>query len=103
MCSSDLIKNFHSDSCGARWICVATASVAGKEFVRVPAGQFEAIKVEVQHTWTARYPNAESGARTLTVWYSPHTRRAVKFSSRGSARSSLHSDFDLELESYKLN
>jgi len=97
------IKNFHSDSCGARWICVATASVSGKEFVRVPAGQFEAIKVEVQHTWTARYPNAESGTRVLSIWYSPQTKRAVKFSGRGTGRSSIHADFDLELESYSLN
>jgi len=70
----------------------------------VPAGEFEAIKVEVQQTWTARSSqNAGGGARTLTIWYSPQTRRAVKFSSRAQGGYAVQSDFDLVLESYFLN
>ena len=97
------VKNLDRDSCGAVWICSVSAMMVGKELVRVPAGEFEAVKVEVQHSWTARYPAAQSGGRTLTVWYSPQTKRAVKFSSRGSGGSSNHRDFDLELVSYWLN
>ena len=97
------IRDPNADFCGADWICSMSGSVTGKELVRVPAGQFEAIRVEVQHAWTARYPNAESAARTLTIWYSPQTKRAVKFSSRAAGSSSVHADFDLELESYFLN
>ena len=89
--------------CGAQWICSISGTVKGKDWVRVPAGEFETIRVEVQHAWTGRAQNAESAARTLTIWYSPQTKRAVKFSSRGTGRSAAHADFDLELESYSLN
>lgn len=102
------IENLDPDFCSPRWICSITARVVGKEMVRVPTGEFDAIKVEVQHAWMevqhawmARTQGG--GARTLTIWYSPETKRAVKVSSRGSFSLHLQSDFDLELASYRLN
>jgi hypothetical protein len=99
------VQNLDSHSCGPQWLCSTSARVAGREIVRVPAGEFEAIKLEVNQAWTPRgtghaYP---SGARTLTIWYSPQTKRAVKFSSRGSAGAHFKTDFDLDLEDYNLN
>lgn len=98
------IENLDPDLCSSLWICSITGRVVGKEIVRVPAGEFEAIKVEVQHAWTTRSQGAaDSGGRTLTIWYSPQTKRAVKFSSHGSRSAYFESEFDLELESYQLN
>jgi hypothetical protein len=96
---SEGIESLDALSCGGNWVCTTSARVAGRELVRVPAGEFEAIKVEVQQAWLSR--NAwPGGARTLTVWYSPQTRRAVKFSSRGTAGAHIKTEFDLELEDY---
>ena len=64
------IKNLDPAFCDYRWICSTTASVTGKELVRVPAGEFEAVKVEVRQTWTPRSSqSAGGGARTLSIWY----------------------------------
>jgi hypothetical protein len=98
------IQDLDSHSCGARWLCFTSARVAGREVVRVPAGEFEAIKLEVNQAWSRGTANAyPSGARTLTIWYSPQTKRAVKFSSRGTAGAHFMTNFDLELEDYNLN
>ena len=95
------IENLDPSSCAPQWLCSMSARVAGKELVRVPAGEFEATRVEVQQAWSARAPNAAKpyGSRTLTVWYSPLAKRAVKFSSRGT-EGHITTDFELELESY---
>jgi hypothetical protein len=97
------IENLDPQFCDVKWICSATARVVGQERVHVPAGEFQTIKVEVEHAWTGRFQNVESGWRTLTVWYSPQTKRAVKFSSRGNRSAHIESEFDLELEEYRLN
>lgn len=86
--------------CPANKVCSTRAWVVGKERVSVPAGEFEASKVTVEHAWTPRGPSGDSGAKTLTMWYSPLVNRAVKFSSRGTRSEYFESDFDLELESY---
>ena len=71
-------------------ICNSRIRVLGVETVEVPAGRFEATKVEVEHTWG----RAGLFRRTMTAWYVPAVRRAVKFSST--------SGLDLELVSYEL-
>jgi hypothetical protein len=87
-----------------RWMCMQKARVVGREPVRVPAGEFDTVKVEVEQSWTARSVNAyPNGGRTLTVWYSPQAKRAVKFSSRGTRGAHFKTEFDLELEDYRLN
>lgn len=94
------IENLDPEICGVR-ACSVTGRVVGPEVVRVPAGEFQAIKVEIEQGWIGR--GMEVGGRTLTIWYSLETKRAVKFSSRGSQSRYIESEFDLELESYKLN
>ena len=47
-------------------------TVAGAESVTVPAGTFEAFKLEVT--------SAEGGPGATTVWVDKQTRRVVKFS-----------------------
>jgi hypothetical protein len=97
------VHRFDPETCNVSWFCAATAEVAARETVRVPAGEFEAVKVIVRESWSPRgMANAwPSGARTLTVWYADGVQRAVKFSSRGSRGAHIKTDFDLELQSYE--
>lgn len=97
------IKTSADRSCGGRERCEVTGRVAGREIVRVPAGEFEAVKVTVHQAW--RNPSAFQGGtsdarRELTGWYAPKAKRFVKFSSRTKMGSTP--DFDLELTSYQL-
>jgi hypothetical protein len=45
-----------------------------------------------------------NGGRTLTIWYAPEVKRAVKFSSRPTVGDvpPVETNFDLELVSYQL-
>jgi len=97
--------------CSGRYACDASARAIGQESVQVPAGTFTAVKVEVSHEW--RPSGGASGAaaiagllggRTLTVWYVPELKRAVKFSSRLTVGDvpPVDSTFDLELVSYQV-
>ena len=55
------------------------AKVVGVERIRVPAGEFEALKVEVvsnTHRLSVNY-NCD-GAVTLLFWYAPYIKRTVK-------------------------
>jgi len=95
--------------CGGQTTCDAKARVVGREVVKVPAGTFEAIKVTVDHGWrgwreTQTISGASPGGRQLHIWYAPAVKRAVKFSSRltGRGGSGAVGNFDLELESYKV-
>jgi hypothetical protein len=100
------------EPCGKSYRCDATARVAGKEAVIVPAGQFEAIKVIVEQQWApfsafstlGSSASDMNGGRTLTVWYSPEVKRAVKYSSRliSGVTPPMDANFDLELISYQL-
>ena len=96
--------------CSGQTTCDAKARVVGREVVKVPAGTFEAIKVTVDHGWrgwreTQTISGASPGGRQLHIWYAPAVKRAVKFSSRltGRGASAAVGNFDLELESYKLD
>jgi hypothetical protein len=97
--------------CSGRYACDASARVLGQESVQVPAGTFTAVKVAVSHEW--RPSGSGSGAaaiagfmggRTLTVWYVPELKRAVKMESRVTVGDAppVESDFDLELVGYQV-
>jgi hypothetical protein len=98
-------------ACRATYGCNAKARTAGLETVTVPAGKFEAIKVIVDHSW---YPTSAAvvqtgaqmwGERTLTVWYAPQLKRAIKFESvpKFGQLPPIDPEFTLELVSYQLN
>jgi hypothetical protein len=97
--------------CGAEYICQASARVVGTETITVPAGTFNTIRVQIQHSWQGAQHGGHpahaaqlTGSRRMTVWYALEAKRAVKFSSRleFGGVPPVESDFDLELVSYKL-
>jgi hypothetical protein len=100
-------------ACGTNYRCEASARVAGRETIAVPAGRFETIKVVIEHQWTPFTAFSTTGSsaadmtggRELTVWYSPQVKRAVKYSSRlvAGAVPPVEANFDLELTDYKVN
>lgn len=93
-------------TCNAGWTCSVRGRVVGRDRVQVPAGVFDATKVEIVQTWLAppiSYSPGENVSRTITVWYAPEVKRAVKFSGRGGPSRAVDTEFDLELVSYRLN
>jgi hypothetical protein len=47
--------------------------------VQVPAGTFEATRIEITQSWTSpsqTNDRGESVQRTLSVWYAPEVKRA---------------------------
>jgi len=98
--------------CKAAYACEASARTTGAETVTVPAGKFVAIKIVVQQTWRSatgvgsgvHQAGQMSGGRTLTVWYAPEVKRAIKFSSRLVVGDipPVEPHFDLELVSYQV-
>jgi hypothetical protein len=97
------IRTTADRGCGGRDRCEVSGRIVGREMVRVPAGEFDAVKVTVEQVW--RNPSGFQGGafdarRELTGWYAPQAKRFVKFSSRpimGNAP-----DFDLQLMRYEL-
>ena len=96
-------------ACGAVYVCQATGRIAAWETIRVPAGTFDTVRVEVQHDWRpvamgGHQGGQHYGGRTLIVWYSLAAKRAVKFRSRSTfgQLGPIDADFDLELVSYRL-
>lgn len=99
-------------TCASDYACDAVARVVGRETITVPAGRFDAIKVTVSHSWRAAsggsghqaYIAQMNGGRTMTVWYAPAVKRAVKVSSRLQTGDypAVDSNFDLELTSYQV-
>ncbi|MGH2398059.1 MAG: hypothetical protein ACRDFW_14020 [bacterium] len=92
------------ENCRWPFTCEAEARIVGPETVKVAAGTFEAIKVIVDQTWrSASTYQGLSPSRRLTIWYSPTVKRAVRFSSRPTShRPPIDANFDLELESYRV-
>ena len=98
--------------CSGSYVCDASARTLGAETVTVPAGTFSAIKVVVEQSWrpasgsgNAVYQGGQmTGGRTLTVWYAPEIKRAVKFASRPTVGEvpPVETTFDLELVSYQV-
>ena len=95
--------------CSASYACEASGRVVGQERVSVAAGQFLATKVVIEQSWRPRAISGLQGGqliggRTLTIWYAPEIRRAVKYSSRPTVGDTppVEPNFDLELVSYNL-
>jgi len=97
-------------ACPPDYTCFAEGRVAGRETVQVPAGSFDTIKVSVEESWQAAsaasgaQAGQMSGGRTLTIWYAPQAKRAVKYRSRLTFGNvpPIDANFDLELVSYQL-
>jgi hypothetical protein len=94
-------------ACAATYICEASGRVVTTERLRVPAGEFDTVKIEIRQNWRPMAISGQmssAGGSTLTVWYSYPTKRAVKVTSRASFgyQGPLDTDFDLELASYQL-
>ena len=54
-----------------------SVAVLGYEKVRVPAGEFDAFKLELKGTWVS--PNNPAGGEgDFTYWYAPAVRAVVK-------------------------
>ena len=94
---------------GQQYNCTASGRVVGQERITLPAGQFVATKVVVEQEWSPVVISGLQtgrllGGRTLTVWYVPELRRAVKYSSRQTVGDlpPIDPTFDLELVSYNL-
>jgi hypothetical protein len=84
------------------WTCSSLAQVIGPERVEVPAGVFDAIKVEVDESWASEDAKVVGG-RTLTIWYVQELKRAVKFSNREHTRRDRNTrNFSLEMLTYDL-
>ena len=97
-------------ACGGSYICEASARMVTSQTIRVPAGTFDCIKVEVEQSWRPAAISGQFGAqlqggRKMTIWYAYATKRAVKVSSRATfgVHPPIETDYDLELISYKLN
>jgi hypothetical protein len=72
----------------------------------VPAGRFTATKVVIEQEWRPAMVDDNwslAGGRTLTIWYAPDVRRAVKYSSRLIVGETppIEANFDLELVSFQ--
>jgi uncharacterized caspase-like protein len=100
-------------ACSSPYTCTARAKIVGTETILVPAGRFEATKVVVEHLWQPFSAQGlgysagsadMTGGRTLTVWYSTTTKRAIKYSSRLVVGNypPVEANFDLELVSYQV-
>jgi hypothetical protein len=77
--------------------CRFDAKVIGKEQVSVPAGSFDAWKVEVQ---LSVHSGVSVWTREYTYWYAEIVRRMVKYTARGNERHD--SQVNVELASYRL-
>jgi hypothetical protein len=92
-----------ADCEGAR-SCSISARVAGTEKVATPAGTFDAVRVNVavSISRTGVHGGSAFGRLDLAFWYAREARRFVKATGRGTGAQAMMSDFDLTLQSYKV-
>jgi hypothetical protein len=96
-------------ACSMAYACQASGRILNRETVKVAAGTFETVRVEVEQSWrpvaiSGQHGGHSFGSRKITIWYSAAAKRAVKFSSRAVAGDfpPIDTDFDLELVAYRL-
>lgn len=82
-----------------------TAKVVGWEQVKVPAGEFTAIKITKEGRYQSTFGGSSgTGWIKSTIWYVPEIKKAVKTSYEDSNwNGSLNSRDTTELLSYKIN
>ena len=99
------VDNHDSRTCNAGWSCSLRARVIGRDRVLVPAGSFDATRVEITQSWISPSQTNDRGemvSRTLSVWYVPEVRRAVKFQSRGGESRFVDTQYEIELTGFQL-
>jgi len=99
-------------ACQSSYLCEAKGRIVARESVETAAGRFQAVKVVIEQSWRAAstgsnpYSSGQmNGGRTLTIWYVPELKRAVRYRSRLVAGDvpPVEANFDIELVKYQLN
>jgi hypothetical protein len=100
----DPTVNLDHSTCQSGWTCRVNPLKSSAVRIRVPAGDFDSVRVEIEQSWsggTAWFTTL--GGRTLTIWYAPEVKRAVKFRNRewtSAGGGATTGDFDLDLVEY---
>jgi hypothetical protein len=86
------------------YTCKTTARLIGREKVRTAAGEFEALKVELELEAIPVTANSYTprAMRSFTFWYAEAAKRMVKARSRLVSGNSTDPDYDVELISFRL-
>jgi hypothetical protein len=75
----------------------------GMEKVRVPAGEFDAFRVDCKGFWTRIFGGTGYGRNEDSTWYAPSVKRLVKYSYTDyTAQGNANDKFVHELLEYKL-
>lgn len=89
--------------CASEFACRISGEVKGKERVTVPAGDFEATKIELELMWETIGDRSGWGKRRYTFWYADAAKRVVKISGRDhEGVKSYEPDVDVELIAFEL-
>jgi hypothetical protein len=78
---------------GASWNAKSKCAVQAAEKVKVPAGEFDALRIECEDAWSS---GPFSGVSKTTSWYAPKVGTVVKSLNPEAAR------WNYELTSYQL-
>ena len=73
------------------------ASVVAFEKVKVPAGEFDAYKIQARGFWKNE-SNGFSGRATLTEWYAPSARNVVKTEFEDGNNNSIRELIEMQLQ-----
>jgi hypothetical protein len=68
---------------GASWNATTQCAVKGEEKVKVPAGEFDALRIECEDAWQS---GPFSGVSKTTTWYAPKVGMTVKSVNPESAK-----------------
>jgi hypothetical protein len=89
-------REFAEGEAEVKW--TESCKVASLEKVKVPAGEFESVKVECKVNWTNSLNARGNGEKTR--WYSPQVKRVVKTEEKWWVGSRLHDQSRMELTEY---
>ena len=70
-CTDNILSKFIGKEVRTDW----SVAVVGYEKVRVPAGEFDAFKLEAKGSWIS---GSKTGEESRTYWYAPAARGVVK-------------------------
>lgn len=81
----------------------AECSVVAAEKVTVPAGEFDALKMECSGYWNSVFGSVTNGSFSETIWYAPSVKRYVKiYYENRNSRNRPSSKTTTELVSHKI-